>query len=145
MRKAKDAFRENHRGSPPSSSPDALRDHWEALVSSGQDLPEEPSSQGEQHDENPIDGSGTFARVYSALGEAEREAIDAFRETHRESPPSSSPDALPGHWEALESGGQNLPEEPSSQEEQHDENPCDGSGTVASADTALADVEREVA
>ncbi|XP_077501338.1 uncharacterized protein LOC144112365 [Amblyomma americanum] len=144
MREAIEAFGETHRESPPSTSPDALPDHWEAPGSGGPNLPEEPPSREEQHEDNPIDGSGTFASVYTALNEAEKEASDAFGDTHRESPPSTSPDALPDHWEAPGSGDQHLLEEPSSREEQHDKNPCDGRGMVASADTALADVEREV-
>ncbi|XP_077497935.1 uncharacterized protein LOC144108617 [Amblyomma americanum] len=122
MREAIEAFGETLRESPPSTSPEALPDHWEAPGSGDPNLPAEPSSREEQHDENPIDGSGTFASVYTALDEAEREASDAFGETHRESPPSTSPEALPDHWEAPRSGDQHLLEEPSSREEQHDKN-----------------------
>ncbi|XP_077501362.1 uncharacterized protein LOC144112391 [Amblyomma americanum] len=64
-----------------------------------------------------------------------------------ERPPSSSADALPDHWEAPASSGRNLPEEPSSREELHDEKRYNGSRMVARADctsdTALADVKSE--
>ncbi|KAK8777720.1 hypothetical protein V5799_020935 [Amblyomma americanum] len=93
------------------------------------------------------DGSGMVARADTALANVERKAFEACWETHRERPPSSSADALPDHWEAPASSGRNLPEEPSSREELHDEKRYNGSRMVARADctsdTALADVKSE--
>ncbi|XP_077521153.1 uncharacterized protein LOC144132539 [Amblyomma americanum] len=125
-----------------------LPDYWEAPGSGRQDLLEDPASWEEQRDEEPCDGSGIVARADTALADVEREAFEAGWETHRESPPSSSADALPDHWEAPASSGRDLREEPSSLEEQHEEKPYDRSGMVAHAgctsDTAWAHVKSEV-
>ncbi|XP_077517331.1 uncharacterized protein LOC144128116 [Amblyomma americanum] len=119
--KAVEPNEETQSGRPPAPEY-ILLEQWEAHGSGGPYFPENSASCEEQRDEKPFDGREIVARADAALDDVMREAIEAFGETLRKSLPWSSPDALPDHWEAPGSGDPNLPEEPSSQEVQHDEN-----------------------